>query len=98
MNIIISIFAIFALAFLVKESDGPWGLIGSLRNALMRIKYFGVFIYKLLDCWFCTGMHAGWAVYLLQAEHYKVQDFVLWSLAGGAVCLAFSAMLNKLNA
>lgn len=96
MNLVISIFAIYGLAFLIKESDGPWGVIAWLRNRLIRTKWVGVFFYKLLNCYFCVGCHCGWIVYLLSAESYKWQFFILWALAGGTACLILDAIHTRL--
>lgn len=95
MNIVIALLAIYGLAFLIKESDGPWGVIAWLRNRLIK-SWAGVFFFKLLNCYFCVGCHCGWIVYLLSAESYKWQFFVLWALAGGAVSLILDAVHTRL--
>jgi hypothetical protein len=97
MEIIIAILAIFGLAFLIKESDGPWGCMAWARNWLLTNKHVGVFFYKLLDCYFCVGFHCGWLVYLLQAQTYSLQFFILWGLAGGVISLILDAALSKLQ-
>lgn len=97
MEIFISLLAIFGLAFLFKESDGPWGVMSWLRNRLMANKYVGVFFYKLLACYFCVGFHCGWIVYLLQAPNYNFQFFILWGLAGGTICLILDGLLARLS-
>jgi hypothetical protein len=98
MHIIISVLAIFGLTFLIKESDGPWGMMSWIRNKLITNKYVGVFFYKLLACYFCVGFHAGWVVYLLQAESYKLQFLILWGLAGAAISLILDVVLARLYA
>lgn len=97
MNIIIIFFSIYGLAFLIKESDGPWGIMSWFRNQLMRNKYIGVFFYKLFSCFFCVGCHAGWIVYLLTNQNYTIKLFILWSLAGGAISMVMDALLTKLH-
>jgi hypothetical protein len=97
LDCIITICAIFGLAFLLKESDGPWGLIGKGRNLLLTNKHVGVFFYQLLDCYFCLGFHCGWIAYLLHEHHYSLQFFILWGLAGGIISLTFNALLSKLS-
>lgn len=97
METIIIIIAIYGLAFLIKESDGPWGVIAWARNILVRNKYIGVFFFKLFDCYFCTGCHCGWIVYLLSHDNYKIKSFILWTLAGGAISLFTDALLSKLR-
>jgi hypothetical protein len=95
--IIIELLAIYGLAFLIKESAGPFDIMDWLRNMLMRNKYVGVFCYKLLSCYFCVGCHCGWIVYLLSAESYSWQFFVLWTLTGGVVSLILDAVLTRLH-
>jgi hypothetical protein len=97
LEAIIVVCAIFGLAFLLKESDGPWGLIGSFRSWLFNRPHVGVFFFKLFDCYFCLGFHCGWIVYLLAEDHWKFQFLFLWGLAGGIISLIFSALLAKLN-
>lgn len=97
MKILISIFAIYSLAFLIKNSDGPWGLMAKLRNTLMSNKYVGVFFYKLLECYHCVGTHSGWIIYLLQMENFFLREMILWAFAGGAISLLFDAVLTRLS-
>lgn len=97
LDAIIVVCAIFGLAFLLKESDGPWGLIGRARNILLNNKHVGVFFFKLLDCYFCLGFHCGWIVYLLHESHYSVHFFILWGLAGTMISLTFNSLLSKLS-
>lgn len=94
--IVIAFLAIYGLAFLIKQSDGPWGIMNRVRNALISNKYVGVFFYKLLDCWFCTGCHCGWIVYLLYTKDYSWQFFILWTLAGGTISLILEGVRSRL--
>jgi len=97
---VIYLLAIFSVAFLIKESDGPWGIMSWIRNKLMSNKYVGVFFYKLLSCWHCTGTYAGLIIYLIATPFNKldVRLFVLWALAGGALCYIINLILEKLQA
>jgi hypothetical protein len=95
--LIINILAIFGLAFLIKESDGPWGIMATIRNKLTDNKHIGVFFYNLLSCYFCVGCHCGWIVYLLTANIYAWQFFILWTLAGGTISLILDAALARLH-
>jgi hypothetical protein len=97
LDCIITICAIFGLAFLIKESDGPWGLMAKFRNWIMTNKHVGVFFYKLLDCYFCLGFHCGWVAYLLHEDHWTIQFFILWGLAGGVISLMFDMLMRKLS-
>jgi hypothetical protein len=94
---ILSILAIFGLAFLIKESAGPFDIMDKLRNHLMRNKYVGVFFYKLLSCYFCVGCHCGWIIYLLSEKDYSWQFFTLWTLAGGVISLMMDGVLARLH-
>lgn len=97
LDCIITIFFIYGLAFLIKDSDGPWGIMSWMRNKLMQNKFVGVFFYKLFDCYFCVGCHAGWMAYLLHSQEYGWKNFILWTLAGGMISLTFDGLLGKLN-
>ena len=94
---IISCLAIFGLAFLIKDSSGPFDIMDWMRRTLIQNKYVGVFFFKLFDCYFCVGCHCGWIVYLLSHQSYKWQFFILWALAGGIISLMMSAALNRLH-
>lgn len=98
LDFIIVLGAIFGLAFLIKESDGPWGSMAWLRNKLMSNKHVGVFFYKLLDCYFCLGFHCGWIVYLLHETTWKIQFFILWGLAGAAISFMLNLLVERLSA
>lgn len=97
LDCIITIAAIFGLAFLIKESDGPWGIIAWFRNLLMTNRWFGVFFFKLFDCYFCLGFHCGWIIYLLHEQSWTIQFFILWGLAGAAISLTINLLLGKLS-
>lgn len=97
LEVVIALFAIYGLAFLIKDSAGPFDIMDKLRIWLMARKYTGVFFFKLLDCYFCVGCHCGWIVYLLSHDSYKWQFFVLWTLAGGAISLMLDGLLTKLH-
>ena len=96
-DFIISCLAIFGLAFLLKDSAGPFDIMDWMRRKLFQNKYFGVFFFKLFECYFCLGCHCGWIVYLLSHQSYKWQFFILWTLAGGIISLMMSAVLDRLH-
>lgn len=96
MEILITILSVYGLAFAIKESDGPWGVMAWLRNRLIKNKYVGVFFFKLLSCYFCTGTWCGIAIYLLTTECIKLSWLPVWGLAGGAVCVILEAMHSRL--
>jgi hypothetical protein len=96
MDIIIAIFAIYGLAFAIKETDGPWNVIGRWRNWMMKLPVVGVDFYKLLSCYYCTGCWAGLAVYLMTQESYKLGWALCYALAGGAVCVIIDTIHTRL--
>lgn len=98
MDILIPVLAIFGLAFFIKESDGPWGLMALARNRLMKDPVVGVFFYKLIECYFCLGFHCGWFVYLLYAQHWSLSHLIVWGLAGGMISLIMDLFLTRLSA
>jgi hypothetical protein len=97
-NIVILIAAIAGLSFIIKESDGPWGIMAWIRNVLVRNKYVGVFFYKLFMCPVCVGSHVGYMIYLLATPkfNWSINDFIIWTFAGGAINLLFTVMVDKL--
>ncbi len=97
MQILISLLAICGLAFLLKDSAGPFDIMDWIRRKLFANKYLGVFFFKLFECYFCLGCHCGWIVYLLSYQSYKWQFFILWTLAGGIISLMMSAVLDRLH-
>src|SRR5579863_9132754 len=97
MNIIIAILAIYGLAFLLKDSDGPWGIMNWLRRTLFNLPWAGVFFIKLFDCYFCLGCHCGWIIYLLISRGFSWKFFILWTLAGGAISLILDGILSRLH-
>lgn len=97
LNTIIIILAIFGLAFLIKDSSGPWGIMSWIRNKLINNKFVGVFFFKLFDCYFCVGAYAGLIIYLLTQKNYQVNFIICWVLAGGIISLMLDALLTKLH-
>ena len=94
---IVTLLAIYGLAFLIKDSAGPFDIMDWMRRTLMQNKYVGVFFFKLFDCYFCVGCHCGWIVYLLSHRSYSWQFFILWTLAGGIISLMMNAVLSRLH-
>lgn len=90
----LELLAIIGLFFLVKELDGPFGIIGYIRNFLMRDPFFGVFFYKLFSCPFCLGFHCGWIIYLISGG-VQLNYFIIWGLAGAATNMLLSTLGNS---
>jgi len=94
MNIIILLLASFGLTFLIRQSEGPFGIISWFRNKLMLIPHIGVFFYKLLECPYCTGFWCGIIVYLINEKKYALNFLFLFALASAAACLIIDNMLS----
>jgi|SRR6185436_5452396 len=99
INTIICIFSIYGLSFFIKETDGPWGIMNYIRNFLIKDEFIGVFFYKLLSCYYCVGCHAGYIIYLLYTpyEKWTFSNFILWTLAGGAISFILNLIVEKLS-
>lgn len=87
LETVIYIAAMYAITFALKEIDGPFFLISTVRLALLRNKYVGFFFYKLFECYFCLGFYSGLIVYLAKQHFHHINpfDFILWGLAGSAI-------------
>jgi hypothetical protein len=89
LDTIFVILGIYSLTYLIKESS----ILARPRHWLMmRSQFFA----KMLYCFFCTGIHSGWIIYLLHETHWNVRSFVLWALAGGAISFILNAAVNRL--
>lgn len=99
LDAIIIIFSIFSLSFLIKETDGPWGSVAYIRNFLIKDDFIGVFCYKLLSCYYCLGCHVGYIIYMLYTTYnnWTFCNFILWSLAGGAISFIMNLIVEKLG-
>ena len=97
MDILIYFFAIYGLSFTIKETDGPWNLIGRWRNWMMRLPVIGVQFYNLLNCYMCLGFWCGIIIYLLTQESYKLNIMFVWGLAGGTISLILDGVISFLH-
>lgn len=97
MEILIILLAMFGLTFALKEIDGPFDLIVKFRSKLIQNQYVGVFFYKLFSCYFCTGFHGGWIIYLLHEKVWHWNLLIIWGLAGGSISLIIDGLLTKLH-
>jgi hypothetical protein len=97
IEVIVTLFAIYGLAFLLKDSAGPFDIMDWIRRHLFQLPKVGPFFFKLFDCYFCLGCHCGWIVYLLSHESYNFQFFILWTLAGGAISLILNGVIERLH-
>ena len=99
MENILYLFAIYGLAFFIKDSDGPFGIMSWFRNKLMTNSWCGFFFYKFFSCYFCVGTHAGYIMYLLATPYklYNLHNLIIWSFAGAAFSLLIHIISEKIN-
>lgn len=91
---ILSLLAIYSIVFALKYTS----LFLSLRESLIKMPFF----YKLFDCVYCLGFHAGWIVYLLRfgSGRYGLFNFaelLIWGFGGAVFSLVMYTGLAKLN-
>lgn len=82
------LFAMFGLAFFIKESNGPFDVMSKIRGWLLSNEYVGVFFYKLFDCIFCVGFWSGMVIGLLNRQFSPI--LFAWGFAGAG----FSMLVN----
>ncbi len=89
LDAIITILSFYGLTWAIKESD----LISRPRNWIMR---HSVFMFEMLSCYFCTGFHAGWIIYLLHEKEWHWNFFILWGLSSAAFSYIINAVVTRL--
>lgn len=89
MNSLIIIFSFFALTHAIKESS----LFDKPRIWLIGLHPF---FYELLSCYFCTGFHSGWIIYLIANPYWRFGDMIIWGLASAGVSLLFNNVSDRL--
>lgn len=99
MSSIIIIIAMWALTFAMKETDGPFDIIRKARGWLLRNQAIGVYIFNLLQCYFCLGAYSGLIVYLLAvpASEYNLFNIFVWMLAGAGTSYIFNSILERIS-
>jgi hypothetical protein len=92
--------AIVSFSFLIKEINGPFGIISKLRNSLMINKIIGIFFYELFECYYCIGCHCGYLIYLLTTKisDWNIREFIIWTLVGGILSLFVMKIMEFMNA
>jgi hypothetical protein len=97
MNTIIFLLASYSLMFIIKEADGPFDIFLKARRALMSIKYFGPMFYNVFACYFCSGIHASWLMYLLYVPmtSWYWRDFFVYTFAGASFSYIISIILEN---
>lgn len=74
--------AIYGLAYTARHLNGPFNIIGLIRN---RAISFHIFFYDLLTCPWCVGTYAGLFVYLLGFDEFSIGAMILWAFAGSVI-------------
>jgi len=56
-----------------------------------------VFFYKLFNCAFCMGFHAGYIVYFLHTYNFSIRDMLYFALTGATASLFFDNYYERSN-
>ena len=99
MNTIIFLLAAYGLMFLIKEADGPFDVFSKARRFLMSIKYVGPMFYRVFSCYFCSGIHASWILYLLYfpVATWHIRNFAVYTFAGASFAYIVSIILDSIS-
>ena len=83
--LVISILAIYALSFALRNLSGPWNIFGLTRNWVVQIPQIGTLFFELLSCPWCIGFHCGYVVYIISFHDFSLSNLFIWALAGSAI-------------
>ena len=85
-----------SLVFLIKQTDGPFGIIGYLRGYFLR-SYIGPEIYKLINCYYCLGFHAGYIAYFIgtNTNEYCIRNAIIYAFLSAIVNYYFYNLVEK---
>ncbi len=95
--IFIYLLAIASITYGLQEIDGPFNILLHLRSFLSKLPTFGYFFYKLFTCPYCLGAYSGAFVYLLSPEIFRVENLILWILAGAFCSLLMKNAISRLQ-
>lgn len=87
----IMVLAIYGLSYALRNLNGPFNVIGLVRN---RAISYHIFFYELLTCPYCVGFHCGWAVYLLGFSGFSFGAMIVWALAGSVIVPMFDRVFE----
>ena len=91
MNIVIVLLAFYGLTYTFKEAS----IFDKPRVFLIRLHPF---FYRLFSCYFCTGFHAGYIIYLLlNFRQLSIADAFLWGLASATTSFVLNLIVEKLS-
>ena len=97
MDLIVFLLATFGLNFMLRNADGPFGIIARWRNWMMRVPWLGVQFMNWLSCPLCSGIWCAAGLFWLCVDGKTFGQAVTWILAGGAACSLIESVLNRLN-
>lgn len=80
--LVVGILVTWRLTHLLYGEDGPWNLLGRLRQAVGN-GFFG----SLMDCFYCLSLWVAIPFALLLGRDWKQQMLLLPALSGGAILL-----------
>ncbi len=92
----LELFAIYGLAWIIRESD----LLAGVRRWLVQRS---ALLTQLIMCWYCLGFWSGVFVYLLHSgtanafETFSPFEWVVWGFAGSAASAFGNAVMQKLD-
>lgn len=91
---IIDLLVIISLTYLIVNIEGPFGIFSKIRNLLLNNKYVGVFFYKLLSCYFCSGFWSG-IIFCVLFKTLLIINIIYFGLLGAIISLITLNILNK---
>lgn len=93
--IVIQLLAIYGLMLLIRDADGPWGVIAKWRNWMLSLGWgLGPQFYNLLNCSICLGAQSAGCVYVLSKLGWWL---AIWVLTGASVGLILDAVIDRLR-
>lgn len=92
LDLLLIPFAMYGLTFFFLDSS----IFAPIRIFLISKS---VFLYKLFSCYFCSGFHVGWILYLLHNSFitWKVSNFIIWGFAGASISFIFDLIVSYLS-
>jgi hypothetical protein len=90
LDAIIVLLSFYGLTYVIKEAE----ILSRPRQWVME---HSTFMAKMLYCWFCTGFHAGWIVYLLHEIDYSWRLFICWGLASATISYILNIAVTRLS-
>ncbi len=77
----------------MTKKEGPFDLISKLRDFMYSIKYFGVILFKMMNCAFCSGFWFGIIFHILFESFSKYS--IVFAFASGFASYLFSLFIEE---